>query len=45
MPKLRDYTKTLEEGQLQVVAVALDTDEYRWKNMILGLSPFLSCFW
>ncbi|WP_044400606.1 TlpA disulfide reductase family protein [Lacinutrix sp. Hel_I_90] len=44
MPKLRDYTKTLEEGQLQVVAVALDTDSERWRNMTYDYPDFYHVF-
>lgn len=44
MPKLRDYVKTLKEGQLKVVAVALDTDLYRWRDMTYDYPDFYHAF-
>ncbi|WP_299884744.1 TlpA disulfide reductase family protein [uncultured Lacinutrix sp.] len=40
LPILKEYAASLEKGKLQVVAVALDNDKYRWKNMTYDYPDF-----
>ncbi len=44
IPALHKYAETLEKGQLKVIAIALDEDRYRWKNMTYDFPEFYHVF-
>jgi len=44
IPKLKSYTTGIDKEQLQVIAIALDNDLYRWKNMTYDYPGFLHVF-
>lgn len=44
MPMLRKYSEGYDEAQFKVIAVALDTDIYRWKNMTYDYPDFIHVF-
>ena len=44
IPQLHNYVKTIDQKQLKVIAVALDEDRYRWKDMTYDFSEFYHVF-
>ncbi|MGB2684354.1 MAG: TlpA disulfide reductase family protein, partial [Olleya sp.] len=44
IPELRKYVKTLDNKQLKVIAIALDEDRYRWKDMTYDYPEFYHVF-
>ncbi|MFD2822354.1 TlpA family protein disulfide reductase [Lacinutrix iliipiscaria] len=44
LPKLHEYTSTLEDRKLKVVAVALEDDIYRWKDKTYDFPNFIHVF-
>ena len=40
IPLLQSYLKTLETGNIQVIAIGLEDEPYRWQNEILNFSDF-----
>jgi len=44
LPKLQNYTNSLEEGSIKVIAVGLDDDIYRWKDKTYDFSSFIHVF-
>jgi thiol-disulfide isomerase/thioredoxin len=44
IPKLKAYAAGVSKDQLQVIAIALDNDLYRWKNMTYDYPEFLHVF-
>lgn len=44
IPQLHKYVKTINPEQLKVIAVALDEDRYRWKDMIKKYPEFYHVF-
>ncbi|WP_055447036.1 TlpA family protein disulfide reductase [Lacinutrix mariniflava] len=44
IPQLKEYIKSKEKEDIQVVAIALDNDLYRWKDMTYEYSEFLHVF-
>ena len=44
IPELHKLVKTLDKGQLKVIAVALDEDRYRWKDMTYKFPEFYHVF-
>lgn len=44
IPQLHQYVKTVNPKQLKVIAVALDEDRYRWKDMTYKYPEFYHVF-
>ena len=44
IPQLHNYVKTIDQKQLKVIAVALDEDRYRWKDMTYDFPEFYHVF-
>lgn len=44
IPELHKMVKTLDKGQLKVIAIALDEDLYRWKDMTYDYPEFYHVF-
>ena len=44
IPLLKDFIKTKTKEEIQVVAIALDDDKYRWKNMTYDYPDFIHVF-
>ncbi|WP_083678181.1 peroxiredoxin family protein [Lacinutrix venerupis] len=44
IPQLKEYIKTKKKENIQVVAIALDNDLYRWKDMTYDYPDFLHVF-
>ena len=44
IPELRKYVKTLDNKQIKVIAIALDEDRYRWKDMTYDYPEFYHVF-
>lgn len=44
IPKLKSYVAGINKDQLQVIAIALDNDLYRWKNKTYDYPNFLHVF-
>ena len=44
IPKLHNYVKTIDPKKLKVIAVALDEDRYRWKDMTYQYPEFYHVF-
>ncbi|MGB6267612.1 MAG: thioredoxin-like domain-containing protein, partial [Olleya sp.] len=44
IPQLHKMVKTLDKGQLKVIAIALDEDLYRWKDMTYDYPEFYHVF-
>ena len=44
IPQLHNYVKTIDQKQLKVIAVALDEDRYRWKDMTYDFPKFYHVF-
>lgn len=44
IPKLKAYTAGINKQRLQVIAIALDNDLYRWRNMTYEYPDFLHVF-
>ncbi len=44
IPKLKSHVKTIGNDKLKVIAIALDDDKYRWKNMTYDYPDFLHVF-
>jgi len=44
IPELHKYVKTLDNKQIKVIAIALDEDRYRWKDMTYDYPEFYHVF-
>ncbi len=44
IPKLKSYVKTIGNDKLKVIAIALDDDKYRWKNMTYDYPDFFHVY-
>ena len=44
IPELHKLVETLEDSQLKVIAIALDEDRYRWKDMTYKFPEFYHVF-
>ena len=44
LPKLQEYTKNFKKDELQVIAVGLEEEPYRWKDKTYELDNFLHVY-
>jgi len=44
LPKLQDYSKSFEKDRLQIIAIGLEDEPYRWKDKTYELSNFLHVY-
>ena len=40
IPQLREYVKTFKENQIKVIAIGLEEEPYRWKDMTYDFPDF-----
>lgn len=44
IPQLKEYIASKNKEQIQVIAIALDNDQYRWKNMTYDFPDFIHVY-
>ena len=44
IPQLRDYVKTFNDGAIQVIAIGLEDEPYRWKDMTYDYPNFFHVY-